>query len=133
MTIESGGHTVPQGAYRFPRILGKTFPSDESSKRPGTMRGSRTTAPGKRMDAARWERRLILTSMPDLPPRPETPANASFRRNFYAAGAWWCSRGRRAMPVRLRAGAIGKDGFAGREHYFVDRRRITVTPRTTWS
>jgi len=29
VTIESGGHTVPQEAYRFPRILGKTFPSDE--------------------------------------------------------------------------------------------------------
>ena len=28
VTIESGGHTVPQEAYRFPRILGKTFPSD---------------------------------------------------------------------------------------------------------
>ena len=28
VTIESGGHTIPQEAYRFPRILGKTFPSD---------------------------------------------------------------------------------------------------------
>ena len=28
VTIESGGHTVPQEAYRFPRFLGKTFPSD---------------------------------------------------------------------------------------------------------
>ena len=27
-SLESGGHTVPQEAYRFPRILGKTFPSD---------------------------------------------------------------------------------------------------------
>jgi len=28
VTIQSGGHTVPQAAYRFPRILGKTFRSD---------------------------------------------------------------------------------------------------------
>jgi len=28
VTIEDGGHTVPQSAYRFPRILGKTFRSD---------------------------------------------------------------------------------------------------------
>jgi polyhydroxybutyrate depolymerase len=28
VTIESGGHTVPQEAYRYPRILGRTFPSD---------------------------------------------------------------------------------------------------------
>jgi polyhydroxybutyrate depolymerase len=28
VTIETGGHTVPQEAYRYPRILGKTFPSD---------------------------------------------------------------------------------------------------------
>jgi polyhydroxybutyrate depolymerase len=28
VTIESGGHTVPQESYRYPRILGKTFLSD---------------------------------------------------------------------------------------------------------
>jgi polyhydroxybutyrate depolymerase len=28
ITIEGGGHTVPQAAYRFPRILGSTFQSD---------------------------------------------------------------------------------------------------------
>jgi polyhydroxybutyrate depolymerase len=28
VTIESGGHTIPQAAYRFPRILGRTFGSD---------------------------------------------------------------------------------------------------------
>lgn len=28
VTIEGGGHTVPQAAYRFPRILGTTLPSD---------------------------------------------------------------------------------------------------------
>jgi hypothetical protein len=34
---------------------------------------------------------LILTNMPDLPPRPETPANASFRRDFYRRwGREWC-------------------------------------------
>jgi AraC-like DNA-binding protein len=27
---------------------------------------------------------MILTSLPDLPPRPETAANAAFRRRFYA-------------------------------------------------
>jgi AraC-like DNA-binding protein len=28
-------------------------------------------------------RRMILTALPDLPPRPETAANAAFRRRFY--------------------------------------------------
>lgn len=28
VTIEGGGHTVPQSAYRFPRILGSTFQSN---------------------------------------------------------------------------------------------------------
>lgn len=28
VTIEGGGHTVPRAAYRFPRILGLTYPSD---------------------------------------------------------------------------------------------------------
>ena len=28
VTIDSGGHTVPQEAYRYPRFLGKTFRSD---------------------------------------------------------------------------------------------------------
>lgn len=28
VTIEGGGHTIPQASYRFPRILGSTFHSD---------------------------------------------------------------------------------------------------------
>jgi polyhydroxybutyrate depolymerase len=28
LTIEGGGHTIPQAAYRFPRIFGATFQSD---------------------------------------------------------------------------------------------------------
>ena len=28
VTIETGGHTIPQAAYRYPRILGRTFGSD---------------------------------------------------------------------------------------------------------
>jgi len=27
---------------------------------------------------------MILTELPDLPPRPETPANAAFRRDYVA-------------------------------------------------
>ena len=27
---------------------------------------------------------MILTQLPDLPPRPETPRNAAFRRMFYS-------------------------------------------------
>jgi len=33
------------------------------------------------------ERRMILTELPDLPPRPETPANAAFRRDYVARWA----------------------------------------------
>jgi AraC family transcriptional regulator len=75
---------------------------------------------------------LILTSMPDLPPRPETPANASFRRDFYRRwGREWCvvaGSARHAEYEVYEQALSVKMVSAGREHYFVDRRRITVTP-----
>jgi polyhydroxybutyrate depolymerase len=46
VTIQSGGHTVPQEAYRYPRLLGRTFRSDavlESSWR--FVRGDQETSP----------------------------------------------------------------------------------------
>lgn len=47
VTVEGGGHTVPQARYRFPRILGATYRSDsvlESGWKLLTGEASRTTA-----------------------------------------------------------------------------------------
>src|SRR5262245_52536681 len=69
--------------------------------------------------------------MPDLPPRPETPANAAFRRDFYRRwGREWCvvtGSARRAEYAEFEQALSVKAVSSGREHYFVDRRRITVT------
>jgi AraC family transcriptional regulator len=75
---------------------------------------------------------LILTELPDLPPRPETAANAAFRREFYSRwGREWsivagCAR--RAEYSTYRQSLSIKTVAQGREHYFLDGRRITVTP-----
>jgi AraC family transcriptional regulator len=75
---------------------------------------------------------LILTQMPDLPPRPLTPSNASFRRDFYSRwGREWtvvAGSARYAEYAPFEQALSVKTVSAGREHYFVDRRRITVTP-----
>jgi AraC-like DNA-binding protein len=75
---------------------------------------------------------VIVTQMPDLPPRPETPANAAFRRDFYRRwGREWCvvtGTSRYAAYAEFEQAFSVKTVTAGREHYYVDRRRITVTP-----
>jgi AraC family transcriptional regulator len=75
---------------------------------------------------------VILTRMPDLPPRPETPANAAFRREFYRRwGREWAvvaGSARHVEYLPYTQALSVKTVSAGREHYFVDGRRITVTP-----
>ena len=77
---------------------------------------------------------MILTQLPDLPPRPETQRNAAFRRQFYSL--WgkenWivCGQSRHAEYARFRQTLSIKMISNGAEHYYVDRRRLTVTDET---
>lgn len=77
---------------------------------------------------------MILTHLPDLPPRPETPRNAAFRREFYRR--WgkenWivCGAAQRAEYAVFRQTLSIKTVTRGREHYFVDGRRLSVTDET---
>lgn len=77
---------------------------------------------------------MILTQLPDLPPRPETARNAAFRRMFYHR--WgkenWivCGRAHRAEYAEHRQTCSIKAVLQGSEHYYVDRRRLTVTDET---
>ena len=77
---------------------------------------------------------MILTQLPDLPPRPATARNAAFRRMFY--DRWgkenWivCGRAHRAEYPEYRQTCSIKAVFQGSEHYYVDRRRLTVTDET---
>lgn len=77
---------------------------------------------------------MILTQMPDLPPRPETPRNALFRRQFYSR--WgkenWivCGKARRAEYTKFKQTLSIKMVCKGTEHYYVDRRRLSVTDET---
>ncbi len=77
---------------------------------------------------------VILTHMPDLPPRPETPRNAAFRREFYRR--WgkenWIVAGksRRAEYSPHRQTLSIKSVYQGCEHYYLDNRRLSVTDET---
>jgi AraC-like DNA-binding protein len=77
---------------------------------------------------------VILTQLPDLPPRPATARNAAFRRMFY--DRWgkenWivCGRAQHAEYLEYRQTCSIKAVFQGSEHYYVDRRRLTVTDET---
>lgn len=77
---------------------------------------------------------MILTQLPDLPPRPETARNAAFRRMFYSR--WgrenWivCGRAHRAEYLEHRQTCSIKAVFQGSEHYYLDRRRLTVGDET---
>lgn len=77
---------------------------------------------------------MILTQLPDLPPRPETPRNAAFRRQFYDRwGKENCivsGTSRRAEYTRFRQTLSIKMVRNGAEHYYVDRRRLSVTDET---
>jgi len=74
---------------------------------------------------------MILTEMPDLPPRPSTPRNAAFRANFYRHwGRENCvvsGSTRRAEYQPFRQTLSIKCVARGTETYYLDRRRITVS------
>lgn len=73
---------------------------------------------------------MILTTLPDLPPRPETAANAAFRRRFYARwgreNAIVCGRATLAEYAELPQTLSLKMVRGGRERYFVGRRELVV-------
>jgi AraC family transcriptional regulator len=76
---------------------------------------------------------MILTSLPDLPPRPATDANAAFRRRFYSRwgreNAIVCGIGRDAeyaewtqtLSIRYLRGAAG-----GGERFYLRDRELLV-------
>lgn len=77
---------------------------------------------------------MILTELPDLLPRPETPRNAAFRREFYRRwGRENCvisGSAHRAEYRVFRQMLSIKCVARGTEDYFIDRRRIRVTDGT---
>lgn len=77
---------------------------------------------------------MILTELPDLPPRPCTPRNIAFRREFYRRwGRENCivsGSAHRAEYRTFRQMLSIKCVALGTEDYFVDRRRIRVTDGT---
>ena len=75
-------------------------------------------------------RAMILTAMPDLPPRPQTSANAAFREMFYAR--WGrentivCGRSRHAVYATHTQTLSIKTAWGGRERYFLREREVAV-------
>lgn len=73
---------------------------------------------------------MILTNLPDLPPRPETNANAAFRRRFYARwgreNAVVCGYGSHAEYAAIPQNLSIKMTLGGREHYHLARRQLVV-------
>jgi AraC-like DNA-binding protein len=73
---------------------------------------------------------MILTTLPDLPPRPETLANAAFRRRFYERwgreNAIVCGHGRHAEYAAIPQTLSIKMTLGGRERYFLPRRELVV-------
>jgi len=76
------------------------------------------------------ERRMILTELPDLPPRPETPANAAFRRDYVARWArentLLCGASRFAEYPEVRHPLSIKMAWGGPEVYHLPRRDVRV-------
>lgn len=74
---------------------------------------------------------MILTQLPDLPPRPETPGNAGARRSFYARwgqeNAIISGHARRAEYAVIRQALSIKCLAGGTERYFLGRRSVCVT------
>jgi AraC-like DNA-binding protein len=72
--------------------------------------------------------------MPDLLPRPETPRNAAFRREFYRRwgkeNSIVCGSTPYAEYNTYRQTLSLKTVEGGREHYHIGRRRLTVTDET---
>ena len=77
---------------------------------------------------------MILTELPDLPPRPLTPRAVAFRRDFYRRwGRENCiisGMSRHAEYGLFRQTLSIKCVAYGNEVYFVDRRRVTVSDDT---
>jgi AraC-like DNA-binding protein len=77
---------------------------------------------------------VIFTELPDLPPRPQTGANAAFRRRFYERwGTENCvisGHARHAEYAALRQTLSIKCVSGGAEHYFVGRRDVPVSDGT---
>ncbi len=73
---------------------------------------------------------MILTAMPDLPPRPATDANSHFRRWFYARwgreNALVCGRTRHAEYSAHTQTLSIKAAWGGAERYFLPRREVAV-------
>jgi len=73
---------------------------------------------------------MILTELPDLPPRPETPANAAFRRDYVARwgkeNTVLCGRTRAAEYLRVMHPLSIKMAWGGREVYRLRRREVHV-------
>jgi AraC-like DNA-binding protein len=73
---------------------------------------------------------MILTTLPDLPPRPETRANAEFRRGFYARwgreNAIVCGRAAHAEYAPWTQALSVKLAWGGREVYRLRRRELAV-------
>ena len=73
---------------------------------------------------------MILTAMPDLPPRPQTTANAAFREMFYAR--WGrentivCGRSDNAVYATHTQTLSIKTAWGGRERYFLREREVAV-------
>jgi len=73
---------------------------------------------------------MILTALPDLPPRPETRANAEFRRRFYARwgreNAIVCGRATHAEYATWTQALSVKLAWGGREVYRLRHREVAV-------
>lgn len=73
---------------------------------------------------------MILTTLPDLPPRPETNANAEFRRRFYARwgreNAVICGQSASAEYATMTQALSIKMAWRGRERYRLAHREIAV-------
>lgn len=73
---------------------------------------------------------VIVTEMPDLPPRPETACNAAARREFYRRwgheNAVICGAAQYAEYAAMRQTFSVKTVMRGQEHYYVNGRRVSV-------
>jgi AraC-like DNA-binding protein len=73
---------------------------------------------------------MILTELPDLPPRPETPANAAFRRDYVARWARentvLCGESRFAEYPEVVHPLSIKMAWGGTEIYHLRRRDVHV-------
>ena len=73
---------------------------------------------------------MILTTLPDLPPRPQTAANAAFRQQFHARSghenAIVSGRSTHAEYAAIPQTLSIKMTVGSRERYFLPRREVVV-------